>query len=211
MTDALVQEGPRRYGLIAPTAPKGEFELDLQVPGKGPLELDIGFGRGQSIFTRAQASPNSRIIGIEIKSKWAFKVHERVQRLETQRITIWAGDAREIIKQAKPLPCLQNVFVHFPDPWWKKRHQKRRVLGFSFLDFLAPLLIHNAALFVQTDVLTRHQLYTDLLNKHKDFVVVDDRLDHNPFGAISNRETRAEEDGLPIYRLLARKLHAVEG
>lgn len=197
---------PIRYELLAPRPPQeGPIDLPEALPGDGPLELDIGFGRGMSLFARAERAPDSRIVGIEIKAKWATKVERRRARLGLSHVRVWAGDAREILRRCGPEGCVARVFVHFPDPWWKKRHQKRRVLQPSFLDTLGRLMAAGGELFVQTDVPDRHELYVRTVSEHEAFEIVDDALDHNPFGAVSNRERRAEEDGLPIHRLLARR------
>ncbi len=197
---------PIRYERLAPRPPQeGPIDLREAAPGDAPLELDIGFGRGMSLFARAERAPNSRLIGIEIKAKWATKVERRRARRGLGNVVVWAGDAREILRRCGPEGCVTRVFVHFPDPWWKKRHQKRRVLQPAFLDTLARLMADGGDLFVQTDVPDRHELYVRTVAEHETFAIVDAELDRNPFGAVSNRERRAEEDGLPVYRLLARR------
>ena len=118
-----------RYRDEAPRAPEGRFCLDELIGGQGPIELDIGFGRGLSLFERTTASPESRIIGIEVKTKLAYKAKERLQKQGLQNVKILCGDAREILKRAEPAGSLRRVSLHFPDPWWKKRHDKRRVIG----------------------------------------------------------------------------------
>ncbi|MBC7172194.1 MAG: methyltransferase domain-containing protein, partial [Polyangiaceae bacterium] len=121
---------PIRYEPIAPRAPEGQFSLLSLLPGDGPLELDVGFGRGLSLYERASASPTSRIIGVEVKAKWAFKVAERIERRGLAgRVKVLCGDIRELLARAEPDACLARAFVHFPDPWWKKRHAHRMVVG----------------------------------------------------------------------------------
>jgi tRNA (guanine-N7-)-methyltransferase len=133
-------------------------------------------------------------------------VHERVQRVGLgDRVLVWACDARETLARSGPDGVVSRAFVHFPDPWWKKRHTKRRVLGDDFLATLARLFRPGGELFVQTDVEDRHALYVDFVRASAEFELVDAALDHNPFGSVSNRELRAIEDGLPIHRLLARR------
>lgn len=211
MSDETKQESrtevPVPYGAMAPRPPEsGPLDLDALVPGEGPIELDIGFGRGMSVLKRAATAPTARILGLEIKAKLAHHLSERVARVGlSNRVLIWACDARETLARSGPPGCVSRAFVHFPDPWWKKRHTKRRVLGDDFLTSLASLMRPGGDLFVQTDVEDRHALYVDFVEAHADFELVEASLDHNPFGSISNREARAEEDGLPIHRLLARR------
>ena len=96
------------------------------------------------------------------------------------------------------------MFVHFPDPWWKKRHAKRRVVSDLFVDTLGRLIRPGGELLVQTDVAARAEGYEALLAAHPRFAPR--RIEANPFGAESNREIRAREDGLPVYRILAERL-----
>ena len=204
---AQVSESPlrRRYIEGAPRAPDGRFSFDEVVPGEGPVELDIGFGRGLSLFERAQAAPGSRIVGIEVKSKWAYKVQARLESRGVFNVRVLCGDARAILKRAGPEAIVQKVALHFPDPWWKKRHEKRRVIGEALLVELRRLMAPGGELFIQTDVEDRARLYLQQLADMDGFRMAGDRglVADNPFLARSNREVRATEDGLPIWRLLA--------
>jgi tRNA (guanine-N7-)-methyltransferase len=199
---------PIRYGPMAPRAPEGTIDLDALLPFEGPLELDVGFGRGRSVFERAAVAPESRIVGIEIKSKWAYKAEEKRQRRGLERVRIFTGDAREILPRCGPEGTVTRAFVHFPDPWWKTRHAERFVVAQPFLEAMAFLLCEGGELYVQTDVEDRARRYRDLIAAHPAFALATESgfVDENPFGARSNREVRAEEDGLPVFRVLARRL-----
>ncbi len=198
---------PKRYDLWAPRAPEGRFDLGALLPGEGSLEVDIGFGRGASLYERAEVAPGSRVIGIEIKSKWAFKVEEEAKKRGLSNVRVLCGDARELLTRADGEESVERVFVHFPDPWWKQRHRKRRVVGQALLDELARLMRSGGELYVQTDVEDRAALYVETIREHPAFELLGDGgyVPSNPFGARSNREHRADEDGLPVYRILARR------
>ena len=206
LLDVPEANGNLRYERVALRPPEGSIDLDAAVPGEGDLEVDIGFGRGASLFSRAAAAPERRIVGIELKAKWAYKVEKRRRALGLSNVLAWAADARDLLRRAGPDGSVQRVFVHFPDPWWKKRHAKRRVLGPELLDDLARLLVPGGQLFVQTDVLDRAELYADVIDAHPLFerqMTPTGWLEGNPFGSVSNRESRAELDGLPVFRTLA--------
>jgi tRNA (guanine-N7-)-methyltransferase len=189
----------------APRAPEGRFSLEDQIEGPGPIELDIGFGRGLSLFERAAASPGSRIVGIEVKTKLAYKVNQQLQKRDLRNVAILCGDAREILKRAEPAGSVQRVALHFPDPWWKKRHDKRRVIGEVLLTELGRLMEPGGELFIQTDVEHRAEQYLAQLRETAGFTLASGSgyVDANPFDARSNREKRATEDGLPVWRILA--------
>jgi tRNA (guanine-N7-)-methyltransferase len=195
----------RLYREEAPRAPEGRFSLEDLIAGSGPIELDIGFGKGLSLVERTAAAPESRIIGIEVKTKLAYKMNERVHKRGLQNVKIFCGDAREILKRAEPSGSVARVALHFPDPWWKKRHDKRRVIGEALLSKLARLMCSRGELFIQTDVEHRAAQYVSQLRQTDCFTLASESgyVDLNPFDARSNREKRAIEDGLPIWRILA--------
>ena len=99
---------------------------------------------------------------------------------------------------------MRRVFVHFPDPWWKKRHQKRLLLAGSVLGDLVRVLVPGGELFIQSDVEERAAGYEALCVATSGLVAAPSgpRLADNPFGAKSPREHRASTDGVPIFRVL---------
>ena len=100
--------------------------------------------------------------------------------------------------------------MHFPDPWWKKRHAKRFVIGDALVAEITRLLAPAGELFVQTDVEDRAEQYLNEIARETRLVPAGDvdgdpHLAANPYGARSNREKRADEDGLPVHRMRWRR------
>lgn len=206
--DARQEPDPRRYVALAPKPPEGTIDLPSLWPAdaQGDIELEIGFGRGMFLFERAQAAPSARLLGIEIKRKWAYLVQQRAIALGLSGVRVWSGDAREILLRLSPSGSVARVFMHFPDPWWKKRHEKRRLRGPEMLDPLARLLRPGGELYLQTDVEERAEVFLQDLRAHPLLVVAEPPyLPDNPYGARSNREKRAIQDGLPVYRIVAKR------
>jgi len=206
MLSPSAQPDPHRYRRIAPEPPEGALDVARLFSGAGELELEIGFGHGRFLLERAAHSPDVRLVGVEIKRKWAYLVAERGARRGLDNMIAWAADARFVLPRV-PAGSLTRVFMHFPDPWWKKRHLKRSLVGDTLLDEVARVLTPSGEFFVQTDVRERAELHLAALARHPAFALAgrEGYLDENPYGARSNREVRAEEDGLPVYRTLARK------
>jgi len=198
---------PKDYSDLAPRPPEGPVRRESLEGTWAEIELEIGFGRGMFLIERAQRVPGHLLIGLEVKKKWAYLVEQRCRTLGLHGARPWFGDAREVLPRLQLDQQLSRVFMHFPDPWWKKRHGKRRLVGGELLDDVARLLKPGGEFFVQTDVEERAQVHADAVATHGAFVLesADFRAIDNPYGAVSNREKRAVEDGLPIYRVVARR------
>jgi tRNA (guanine-N7-)-methyltransferase len=171
------------------------------------LELEIGPGRGWFLVERAQVESQAGLIGVEIRRKWATTVNARLaSRGLSPRARVFAEDARIALRRLVPDAAIRRIFVNFPDPWWKRRHEKRLLMEAGFLGEVARLLDRNGELFVQTDVDRRAREYEQLLRADPRFDPAGDTaqspyLADNPYLARSPRERRAIADGLPIYRM----------
>jgi tRNA (guanine-N7-)-methyltransferase len=201
---------PRRYVKLAPAPPEqGPIEVHSLVAGRGSeatYELEIGFGRGMFLLERAHVAPDSVLLGIEIKRKWAYLVAERAARMGLHNVRVFGADARDVLERLTPDASFSRVFMHFPDPWWKKRHAKRRLRGPGMFDPVARLLAPGGELFIQTDVEDRAAGFLEDLRGHGAFELPEQGfVADNPFEARSNREKRAISDGLPVYRILAHR------
>ena len=171
------------------------------------IEIELGPGRGGFLIERAAAAPEAALLGLEIRRKWAAIVDARLAKLGlASRARTLAEDARVALPRIVPDASVRRFFAHFPDPWWKKRHQKRLMLAPAVVDQVARLLEPGGELFVQTDVEERAAQLEALLAPDARFRPAGDaagspRLAENPYGARSPRERRAMADGLPIHRL----------
>jgi len=193
----------------APRLPEGDVVDPRRIVGAGdqPIELEIGPGRGGFILERLAAFPEIRMLGLEVRLKWAKIVDGKIhQRGYSDRGRVLAEDAVAAVARF-PVACLSAVFIHFPDPWWKKRHEKRLVLRDALTVELGRVMAPGAELFVQTDVEERADSYEALIAASPDFEPFDEtaRIAENPYVARSTRERRAMTDGLPIHRMRFRR------
>ncbi len=214
MIDEKPPRPPRPYA-DAPQLPRGERETDpvdarSLVTGEW-LELEVGPGRGGFIFERLAAEPRCAIVGLEVRRKWAAIVDGRLaKRGLASRGRVFAEDAKLALPRLAPDGVFLRAFLHFPDPWWKKRHTKRLVMGDVFLAEVARLVAVGGELFIQTDVEERAAQYESQVLACEWFASSGDvegspRIAENPFGARSPREHRAIADGLPVHRMLFRR------
>ncbi|MDW8247342.1 MAG: tRNA (guanosine(46)-N7)-methyltransferase TrmB [Sandaracinaceae bacterium] len=211
----LVESLPRRpYHLLAPSLCEGSLAFDAlferSLPIDAERELEIGVGKGRFLIERATRFPRSWIVGLEIKPKLAFLVNERRKRLGLENARVFWADAKLALPRLGPDACLDRIFIHFPDPWWKKRHAKRRLMSEAFVLELARLLREGGELFIQSDVEERALAMKESLERASSgglplFSVELSSTRPNPYGAQSNRELHVEKEGLPIHRIFARR------
>lgn len=182
----------------------------LVASGGDAVELELGPGRGWFMVERLEAEPTATMIGLEIRRKWATIVDERLRtRGFGDRARVFAEDARLVLPRFVDA-CVSVVFVHFPDPWWKKRHQKRLLLSADVVTEIARVLVPAGELFVQTDVAERAEAYARVVGAEPRLEPWPGgpEIDENPYRARSPRERRAMADGLPIHRLRWRRRSA---
>ena len=103
-----------------------------------PLEVEVGSGKGLFLQSAATALPDHNFLGIEVAQKYAHHTAARLAKRNLTNAVIVHGDAQRVFRELLPDDSLAAVHVYFPDPWWKKRHRKRRVMNEAFLEGRGP-------------------------------------------------------------------------
>lgn len=122
---------------------------------EGPLELEIGSGRGGHALEYARRHPGVRYVAIESWRKGARDTHARAEKLGLHNLRVIEGDARRIVPRVFAPGSLACVRLQFPDPWWKRSHQKRALLCGDFVKLLFELLGPGGRFDLRTDVRER--------------------------------------------------------
>jgi tRNA (guanine-N7-)-methyltransferase len=130
-----------------------EQKLDTtQVFGRNaPVCVEIGFGNGECLAKLAAANPDKDYIGIEVHRPGIGHLIIKLEQLSLSNVRVYCHDAIEILTNNIADNSLSAVHLFFPDPWPKKKHQKRRIVQAGFLDILAKKLRSNGYFHAATD------------------------------------------------------------
>src|SRR5512133_227498 len=116
------------------------------------LELEIGSGHGGFALAFAKARPGRALVAIEQRHKFAREVAVKAEQRGLQNLQVLQGDARILAPRLFPAGSLAVIHVHFPDPWWKRRHHTRRLVDDRMSALLHGLLRPGGLLDFRTDV-----------------------------------------------------------
>lgn len=123
-----------------------------QVFGReAPLNLEIGFGMGQSLAEMAANAPEQDFIGIEVHRPGVGSLLKLIAEQGLTNVRIYCTDANEVIDLCLPEAVLDRVMLFFPDPWHKKRHHKRRIVQRDFVQRIRHKLRVGGIFHLATD------------------------------------------------------------
>ncbi len=182
-------------------APKPvDVEAAFADPGK-PLLLDIGCARGRFLLRMAEVEAEWNYVGVEIREPLVEEANRLASeagltnlRYEFCNAMIWL----ERLLTDLPDGSLQNVTIQFPDPWFKKKHAKRRMVNKELVDTVAARLAAGGMIFVQTDIEFLAEEMFELFRANE--ALTENVTDVNPFPVKTEREKAVEEKALPVYR-----------
>jgi len=173
------------------------------------LEVELGCAEAQFLFERVAADPRRYAVGLEIRRELVDAVNRRADETRAPVQAIFCHmniDLPEMFAEGS----VTRMFVNFPDPWFKRRHHKRRVIDDQLVGACARALRAGGELFFQSDV---WPLALEALAAFEE----EPRLENlagpwsfwrrgNPYGVRSRREQACEEAGLPVWRMLYRRV-----
>lgn len=165
-----------------------------------PLEVEIGYGRGDFLLARAQQHPERLFVGYETKTKATRLYLTRVEKTALDNLWLSDDDARFSLPRVIADARIDIMHVLFPDPWWKEQHKVKRLFSPPFVDLLAAKIRSGGLLHFKSDVLEYGQLVRYLVEQHGAFAAHDAalaaRIDR---AALTHREHWCQVNGKPVY------------
>lgn len=168
-----------------------------------PVELDIGCGRGLFVFTGASENPDRNYLGLEIDYREGRRGAMRLKKREMQNARIIGGDCKVVLSKLIEPASVDAAHVYFPDPWWKKKHHKRRLFTDEFVDLLARVVKPGGHVHSWTDVIEYYDVIEEIMDEHDQFETCSaapEREAQHDMDYQTSFERKKRKLGLPIYR-----------
>jgi tRNA (guanine-N7-)-methyltransferase len=168
-----------------------------------PTELEVGFGKGAFLMAMAPLHPEINYLGMEIDKGLALYVASRIAKRQYPHVKVAHGDAGRLLTQHLATASLQAIHVYFPDPWWKKRHRKRRVFNEAFAEQAARVIVPGGHLHIATDVAEYFQVMMGVVAARPEFTLIDagrEEAAGEEGKPETNFEKKARLEGRPVWR-----------
>lgn len=176
-----------------------------------PWHLDIGCARGGFLLEMAQLKADTNFLGIEIRQPLVIDANQKRDRLGLTNLHYLFGNinsSAEILLESLPTNALQTITIQFPDPWFKKKHNKRRVVQPELVNTLVDYLAVGGKVFLQSDIEAVAREMRDRFAAESRLVPTHPEtwLATNPLPVPTERELYVLADNLPVYRVLLTKI-----
>lgn len=190
-----------------------DFSWDRLFGEVKPIELEIGTGKAGFLLRRARARPERVFLGIEWANEYYRYAVDRMERWGVGNVRILRTDASHFVRIVCPRESLTALHVYHPDPWPKRRHQKRRLFQPAFVDAAVSCLVPGGHWAVQTDHAEYFAIIRDLLRGHPD--LVETPFDDPDFGVeaarvATNYEVKYLREGRRLHQMAVRRRPIVD-
>ena len=188
--------------------------LEMFDDSKLNLHLDIGCASGDFLFDIALFNTNWNYLGIEIRERLVKTAKLKVREREIRNLHFLFGNANNILNDAQCkfiIKNLKSISFNFPDPWFKKRHYKRRVIQPNFINILSNSMQKGSLIFIKTDVKDLFKYMDCTISSNKNFKKIDKKdfnysESFNPNKVQTNREKYVLVNGLDIFESIYIKI-----
>lgn len=183
--------------LAAPFDPQALF------PVVQDLEIEVGSGKGLFVLTESGRVPERNYLGNEIARKYCRFAAYRLAQKGRDNARMISGDGLRMFHEFLPDACAVAVHVYFPDPWWKERHRRRRVMQPGFISDIQRVLKPKGIFHFWTDVEEYFEETLGLMEQHSDLTgphEVDERPAEHDMDYRTHFERRMRKNDHPVFR-----------
>lgn len=173
-----------------------------------PKVLEIGFGMGHATWQIAKINPEQDYLGVEVHLPGVGALLMQIAEHDVTNLRVIRHDAVEVLRHMLADNSLDGVHIFFPDPWHKKRHNKRRLIQTEFVNLLCQKLKPGAYLHLATDW---QDYATWMINVLKDIPELvnqsenGDYVDRPDYRPLTKFEQRGLKLGHGVWDIIYRK------
>ena len=179
-----------------------------------PLHLDVGCASGEFLLNLALVNTNWNYIGLEIRERLVKKAKSKLRERKINNLYFVFGNVNNIVNDFQSKFIIQNaksISFFFPDPWFKKRHHKRRVIQPEFINTLSNLMQKGSLIFIKTDIKDLFEYMDFNISGNFNFKKIDKKdfnshQSFNPSKAQTNREKYVIIKELDIFEKIYVKI-----
>ncbi len=188
--------------VVAP--PPARIDWAALFGNTNPVEIEVGTGKGLFLLHAATTRPGTNFLGIEIVRKYQLYATTRYAVRNLPNVKTACADAAVVLRDYVVPGSVAAVHVYFPDPWWKKRHRKRRVFTAEFAADAARAIALGGRLYIASDVEEYFLLMTAILRAMPCFAERPEEAERaapqTEIGYATNFERKARENGTAVWR-----------
>jgi tRNA (guanine-N7-)-methyltransferase len=194
-----------KYGVDDLTRP---VDLDTLFARQAPRYLEIGFGNGHSLFEMARRHPDNDYIGIEVHRPGVGSLLLKIEEEQLTNLRLINHDAVEVLEQAIPDNSLNGIYLFFPDPWHKKKHNKRRIVQTGFVEQVRQKLKPGGFFHMATDWEDYALHMMETMNKARGFrnKAGEGKYAHREDRPLTKYERRGQKLGHGVWDLIFERM-----
>lgn len=187
----------------------GAIDTDVVFGRTGQKVLEIGFGMGTSLIEMAVASPNTDFIGVEVHPPGVGTLMNSARIEDLSNLRVYLADANDVLEECFATQSIDRLQLYFPDPWHKKKHNKRRIVKSTFVQQVRAKLRSGGILHMATDWQHYAEQMMETLSEAEGFEncagagQYSERPSYRP---ITKFEKRGEKLGHGVWDLVFKKI-----
>lgn len=184
----------------------GMVDINALFGRDNPKVVEIGFGMGGSLLEMAEAQPETDFIGIEVHPPGVGSLINAAQEKQLTNLKVYLADATDVLSECFADASLDRVQIYFPDPWHKKKHNKRRIIQSKFLQLIRQKLRLGGVLHMATDWQPYAEQMLALIGQAPGYAnMAEDYVLRPDFRPLTKFELRGEKLGHGVWDLMAER------
>ena len=185
----------------------GQIDMGAVFGRDNAKVVEIGFGMGGSLLEMTEAQPDTDFIGIEVHPPGVGSLINAAQEKQISNLRVYLADATDVLDECFPDASLDRVQIYFPDPWHKKKHNKRRIIQTKFLQLIRNKLRLGGVIHMATDWQPYAEQMLELISEAEGFKNMSkDYVPRPDFRPLTKFERRGEKLGHGVWDLMAERV-----